>query len=157
MTPCLCGHPFHFGVACSVEGCSCVRGAPDFVSGARDELARLSPDARAVRESELRKHTKAMAVLLGYRGPETTLLFCAYCKLSFVSWRSHATTCSGACRQALSVARGYECEADIPSAWQRHDSYSAERAGATGTGTITAAEGYALDLQAWQAWRARPA
>lgn len=62
---------------------------------------------------------------------------CVYC-LGFFDGRADAETCSAACRKAVSDAPKHDEVQMRPST--RRDSWSQERARATGFGTVTAAE-----------------
>lgn len=69
---------------------------------------------------------------------------CSYCLGFFQTRRSHAETCSAACRQA--VCRALEGE-DVVTPALREDHWSKERADATGWGTVTATEAWQADLR----------
>lgn len=69
---------------------------------------------------------------------------CSYCLGFFQTRRSHAETCSAACRQA--VCRALEGE-DVVTPSLREDHWSKERADATGWGTVTATEAWQADLR----------
>lgn len=154
--PCQCGHALHFRGACSE--CGCPRSAPDYLAAAlaSGELASLPEGARDARRELLRSWNAQIAEQLGYTGPprpgkthneHRTRCVCAYCGQPFAAVRSHAETCSGACRQALSVARRYADEADVPPASTRRETFSTERAARTGSGLMSATECYEADVR----------
>lgn len=112
-------------------------------------MFELSRDPESY-EAQLVREQAATAARLGYRhprAPKLTEVVCRYCARPYRSERRHSTTCSAACRKALSVALAYECDADVPPIATRRDTWSEERATATGLGTVTASEGHALDLR----------
>lgn len=69
---------------------------------------------------------------------------CAYCLGWYRPARAHAVTCSGACRQARSVA--LRTEEPLTPPW-RAETWSADRAAATGWGGLTPREQYAADVR----------
>lgn len=78
--------------------------------------------------------------------PTPARIACPYCLGPFVPCRSDAVYCSGSCRTA--ACRAVEAaEVDPPSLGTRRENYSAERAKATGYGSITPREGYLADLR----------
>ena len=67
---------------------------------------------------------------------------CAYCLGLFTAKRAHATTCSGACREAMSRALK-ATELDRPCL--RRETWSAARKQATGYGLMTRRAAYEAD------------
>lgn len=101
-----------------------------------------------------------MAVQLRYRGPPRPgkarvqdSVVCEYCQGTFLG-RSHAKTCSGACRQARNKALRYATDEDVPEPIFRREEFSVERRNATGYGLMTARESYEADMRVRQAARA---
>lgn len=156
---CLCGHQLHLGGACGT--CGCQKAAPDYVADAEAsgviEHAADPDDYRRL----LRVWQEQVAASLGYvpMGSGNTQVRnrrtrrCAYCGQAFQAPRSHARTCSGACRQARSQALRLDCDADVMPASCRRETYSDERARATGYGLLTEAQCYAADLRVRRAHR----
>jgi hypothetical protein len=104
--------------------------------------------------ADIRQMQEEAARALHYRGPpgrgkaaELVEVTCTYCHEPFKATRADTATCSGACKQAVSVALAYESDAEVPTAAFRRDHYSKPRALATGYGTVTAQEGYEHDLR----------
>lgn len=151
--PCLCGHPMHRGVVCE---CGCPRAAPDYVAGSAVELAALPEYLREPRVVQLTKWQDDVAAQLRYVGPSRpgrtregheTARECVYCLGKFESPRSHAETCSGACKQARSVALRYETDEEVPSPVFRREVFSQERRLATGFGMMTPGECFVADMR----------
>lgn len=69
---------------------------------------------------------------------------CVYC-LGFFEGRADAETCSGACREARRAALQADDVSIRP--WARRETYSAERAKATGWGAMMARAAYYADLR----------
>lgn len=155
--PCLCGHDAHLHATCS---CGCATYSPDYVLAAErsGELAALSPERAAERRATLKEWTAEMSLQLRYQGPPRpgkrradalVERVCAYCQGTFKG-RKHAKTCSGACRQAFSRAVHYESDSDVLMSFERDDTFSRERAIATGCGLMTAKECYEADIRVWR-------
>lgn len=150
--PCLCGCPCHVGRGC--EACGCTVYAPDYVAGTK---ARGDPMTKAY-EARLRALSSEMARQLGHEGRPgrgstaadgRPVRRCSYCRGHFrASGAREAVTCSGACRQALSVALAYEDDVDILPGICRRTTFSKERAAATGYGLMTTTDAVRADLRA---------
>lgn len=131
--PCFCGHPHTLSRPCL---CGCSHFLPDYEAQAKQDGRTLPPSVVAY-VRQLRRQ---------WRGPKTTERACLYCQGTFRSERA-ATTCSPACRTALSRARAYETPADVPTPAIRAESFSRERKAATGYGLMTSREQYEADLR----------
>lgn len=70
---------------------------------------------------------------------------CPYCLGLFALSRSDAVCCSAACRVGRHAAPGLD-DVDLRP-WNRRDTYSHERAKATGWGGMSALETYEADLR----------
>lgn len=156
LCPCLCGCPSHSRVVCA--GCGCDTYVPDYVAGSEASGLVLTP---AVRKA-LAQSSKDLALQLGHTGrpgagrtavSKRQKRKCTYCRGRFLPARPDARTCSGACRQARSLALSYEDDVDVPGPWFRHAVYSRDRALATGFGVITAQDGVRCDLRIRRAVR----
>ena len=150
LCPCLCGCPAHQRAVCL--DCGCGVYAPDYVAGAKLEGEVLTKE----REATLKAWSRDVAEQLGHTGrprPGVTgddnriQRKCDYCRGLYRVGRSHSRTCSGACRQAVSVALAYDDDVDVPGPLLRHVVFSKERARATSYGTMTASAACRADLR----------
>jgi hypothetical protein len=137
--------------------------APDYVAGATARGDVMTPEYT----KWLRDAQDDLAKQLGHLGRPgqgktaidgRPLVRCHYCGGRFRSSRPDTLTCSGACRQAFSLALSYEDDVDLPPASVRRSSYSRERALVTGFGFVNQSEGLHDDLRArrWARMFRRP-
>lgn len=149
---CLCGCACHVGRGC--EACGCAVYAPDYVAGARARGDDMTADYVA----RLTGAQTDLARSLGHQGRPgrgskaadcRPVRRCYYCRGRFrASAAREAVTCSGACRQALSVALALESDVDILPGACRRTTFSKERAAATGFGLMTTTEAVRADRRA---------
>lgn len=134
--PCQCGHR-HASGGC--PECDCASYCPDYVAQAREAGVEPSTMAKA--------STVAVRESIRWTRPGLTEHTCTYCRGQFRSPRSHARTCSGACRVALHRALAHDDDHEVPGPALRRDCYARDRAVATGRGLLTRGEQYEADIR----------